>query len=294
MDVSKAEKTRLGIFLIAAVAILGLVVFVLVGKRLLIKKVPYFTRLEESVSGLDLGTPVKQNGVEVGNIISISTDSSDIRKSIVHFEVAKGTPMKLDMTASMGSYGITGLKYLEITGGSYASVDVPIGGEIKSEMSILAKISMRADSIAFKVDHLLGNIIGITEMQNRGNIDRLIKSSADLSAGLDDLTQDIVKLHPGKRMENILSQLEVAAKDIRTKVHDAEIDETIKEYRKSAEGMTGVARKVDLTVMRVQEDLTQSMSNLKETMKNMNTFSRQIKENPSILLRGENKQERQK
>ncbi len=294
MDVSKAEKTRLGIFLIAAVAILGLVVFVLVGKRLLVKKVPYYTRLEESVSGLDLGTPVKQNGVEVGNIISITTDSTDIRKSIVHFEVNKGTPMKFDMIASMGSYGITGLKYLEITGGNYASTDVPIGGEIKSEMSILGKISMRADSIAFKVDHLLGNIIGITEMQNRTNIDRLIKSSADLSSGLDTLTQDIVHLRPGKRMESILTQLEVAAKDIRTKVHNAEIDETIKEYRKTAEGMTGVARKADLTVMRVQEDLTQSMSNLKETMKNMNTFSRQIKENPSILLRGENKQERQK
>jgi hypothetical protein len=51
---------------------------------------------------------------------------------------------------------------------------------------------------------------------------------------------------------------------------------------------------VDITVLRVQEDLSQSMINMRETMKNMNTFSRQIKDNPSVLLRGEDKQERRK
>jgi phospholipid/cholesterol/gamma-HCH transport system substrate-binding protein len=294
MDVSKAEKARLGAFLLGSIGILGAVLFILVGKRLFAEKVPYFARLEESVSGLELGTPVKQNGVEVGNIFAIATDSNDITKSIVRFEVKKGTPMKTDMVASMGSYGITGLKYIEIVGGSYSSPDLPPGGEMKSELSILGKITMRADSIALKIDHLLGNIIGITETQNRTHIDRLIKSSADLSAGLDSLTQDIVNVRPGKRIDGILAQLEMASKDIKTKVHNAEIDQTVHEYRKAAEGMTGVTQKIDITVLRVQEDLAQSMSNLKETMKNMNTFSRQIKENPSVLLRGEDKQERHK
>jgi len=55
-----------------------------------------------------------------------------------------------------------------------------------------------------------------------------------------------------------------------------------------------VAQKLDITVLRIQEDLSQSMNNLKETMKNMNAFSRQIRENPSVLLRSEEKQERHK
>ena len=41
-----------------------------------------------------------------------------------------------------------------------------------------------------------------------------------------------------------------------------------------------------------QEDIAVSVTNLKEIMKNMNTFTRQIKENPSILLRREEKRER--
>ncbi len=294
MDVSKAEKARLGAFLLGSAGLLVTVLFILVGKHLFIKKVPYYTRLAESVSGLELGTPVKQNGVEVGEISGISTDSGDVTKAIVRFTVSKGTPMKTDMVASMGSYGITGLKYIEITGGSYSSPDIPPGGEVKSELSTWGKLTVRADSIALKVDHLLGNIIGITETQNKEHIDRLIKSSADLSAGMDTLTRDIISIRPGKRLDGILAQLEAASKDMKGKIHDAEIDQTIHEYRKAAEGITGVAQKLDVTVMRVQEDLSQSMSNMKETMKNMNTFSRQIKENPSVLLRGEDKQERRK
>jgi phospholipid/cholesterol/gamma-HCH transport system substrate-binding protein len=294
MDVSKAEKTRLGVFLLGTFAFLVLVVFMMVGKKLFTKKVYYHTSLSESVSGLELGTPVKQNGVEVGSISGIGTDTSDITKSVVYFSVVKGTPMKTDMVATMGSYGITGLKYLEITGGTYESADVPPGGEVKSELSTIGKITMRADSIAYKIDRLLGNVISFTESQNRQQLEKLIQSSANLTASLDSLAQDINRIKPGKRMENILSSMEAASSTLRTKMQKAEIEETVHEYRKAAEGMTGVAQKVDLTVLRVQEDLAQTMSNMKETMKNMNTFSRQIKENPSVLLRGEEKQERRK
>lgn len=294
MDVSKAEKARLGIFLLVSTAILAVVLFSLVGRKLLIKKVEYFTRLEESVSGVELGSPVKRNGVEVGNIIAIYTDSSDINRAIVRFQVNRGTPMKTDMVTTLGSFGITGLKYIEITGGSYDNPDLPPGSEVRSQLSTFGKLSLRADSIALKVDRLLGNVISITESQNREHIDRLIQSSAALSASLDTLVMDVGRIKPGRRMDAILAQMEGVAGELKGKIKRAEIEQTVKEYRKAAEGMTGVAQKLDVTVTRVQEDLTQSMSNMKETMKNMNTFSRQIKENPSVILRGESKQERQR
>ncbi len=294
MDVSRAEKARLGIFLLVSGAILAASTFFLVGKKLFARKVEYYTRLSESVSGVELGSPVKRNGVEVGNITSIYTDSADITKAIIRFEVNRGTPMKQDMTATLGSFGITGLKYIEITGGSYDSPDVPPGGEVMSQPSTIGRLMSRADSIAAKVDRLLGNVVSITESQNRESIDRLIRSSAALSASLDTLVMDVSRIKPGQRMDAIMGEMEAAARDLKAKVRRAEVEETVREYRKAAEGITGVAQKLDVTVLRVQEDLTQSMGNLKETMKNMNTFSRQIKENPSVLLRGESKQERQR
>lgn len=294
MDVSRAEKARLGVFLIAATAVLLVVLFSMLGKKLLTRKVPYFTRLSESVSGLELGTPVKQNGVDVGNIVAILTDSTDITRSLVRFEVAKGTPIKNDMVASMGSYGITGLKYLELTGGSYSAADVPPGGEVRSELSTIGKITQRADSIAFKIDRLLGNVLALTESGGRAQLEKLVNSSVNLAASLDSLTSDIARIRPGRRIDAILSDAEGATASLKDKIKKAEIDETIHEYRKLAEGAGDVAQKMDITLMRVQEDLSQSMNNLKETMKNMNAFSRQIRENPSVLLRSEEKEERRK
>lgn len=294
MDVSKGEKARLGAFLIGSFAFLALVLFYMVGKKVFTRKVGYFTRLTESVSGLELGTPVKQNGVDVGNITGITSDSTDITLSVVHFDVIKGTHIKSDMIATMGSYGITGLKYLEITGGSYSSPKVQPGGEVKSELSTLGKITMRADSIAYKIDKLLGNVLAITESQGRDQVERLVRSSANLAVSLDSLTADVARLKPGKRMDAILTQVEGATTALKTKIQKAEIEQTLREYRKAAEGATGVAQKLDITVLRIQEDLSQSMNHLKETMKNMNAFSRQIKENPSVLLRTEEKKERAK
>ena len=213
---------------------------------------------------------------------------------IVKFQVGKGTPMKTDMVASLGSYGITGLKYLEIMGGSYSSPDVPPDGEVRSELSTLGKITLRADSIALKIDRLLGNVISITESQNRQHLDKLIRSSAALSGSMDSLVQDLSRIRPGRRMDNILAQLETMSKDLRIKVQNAKVDQTVEEYRKAGKGLSDVAQKIDVTVLRIQEDLAQTMGNLKETMKNMNTFSRQIKDNPSVLLRGEEKKERQR
>jgi phospholipid/cholesterol/gamma-HCH transport system substrate-binding protein len=294
MDVSRAEKARLGVFLIGTAAFMLLVLFFMVGKKIFTRKVPYYTRISESVSGLELGTPVKQNGVDVGNITSVTTDSTDITRSVIRFEVAKGTPIKQDMLASLGSYGITGLKYLELTGGTYSGADVPPGGEVRSEMSTLAKLTQRADSIAYKIDRLLGNVLALTESQGRAQLEKLVNSSVNLASSLDSLTSDIARIRPGKRIDGILAQVEAATTALKDKIKKAEIDETVHEYRKVAEGAGEVTQKMDITLLRVQEDLTQSMNNMKETMKNMNAFSRQIRENPSVLLRTEEKQERRK
>ncbi len=292
MEATRAEKTRLGMFLLITGAALAASLIYLVGRKLTAKTDAYFARLEESVTGLEPGTPVKQNGVDIGQVAAISTDSGDIRKSIVHFKVARGTPMKTDMVATLGSYGITGLKYLEITGGSYGSPDVSPGGEVRAGLSMLGRITLRADSIAIKVDRLLGNAISITEAQNRKSLDRLMQSSAALSIAMDSLVRDVQSVRPGKRVDRILGSVEAAVDAMREQARKADVEGTLKEYRVAAQDMQKVATTMDATAKRAQEELAVALANLKEAMKNMNTFSRQIKDNPAVLLRGEDKQER--
>jgi phospholipid/cholesterol/gamma-HCH transport system substrate-binding protein len=272
---------------------IALVLF-LVGGRLLSRTDTYFTRMEESVTGLGPGSTVKQNGVDVGEVATISADSVDIRLTLVRFTVKRGTPMKRDMTAMLGSYGITGLKYLDITGGSYGAENVPPGGEVLSSLSMLGRLALRADSIAWKVDRLLGNVIAITEMGNRENLDRMMTASAGLAEALDSLVRDVQGVHPGRRIAKLLDEADGTVRAARAKVEKSDIDGTLREYRKAAQDIQKVASNLDVTVRRTQEDLSVSMSNLRESLKNMQSFTRQIRENPSVLLRREDKQERQR
>lgn len=292
MDATRAEKTRLGLFLIFTGAVLVISIVFLIGRKLAVKTDDYFTRISESVTGLSAGSTVKQNGVDIGEITTITTDSGDVQKSVLHFKVARGTAMKTDMTATLGSYGITGLKYLEITGGNYDSPDVPPGGEVRSGLSMLGRLALRADSIASKVDRLLTNFIAITGGRNQENLDRLIGSSASLVVSMDSLTRDMQSVKPGRRLKHILEDAEATAADAREKVRMTDVAGTMEEYKRTAIQVAKTAQTLDVTVRNTQEDLTVVLSHLKETMKNMNTFSREIKENPAVLLRGERKQER--
>lgn len=294
MDVGKTEKTRLGLFVLGTLGLFLLILFFMVGKRLLTRTETYYTRIRESVGGLEPGAPVKQNGVDIGNVTGIATDPRDITQAEVRFRVRKGTPMKKDMVASLGSFGITGLKYIEVTGGTYASEDLPPGGELPSGLSTLGKLTQRADSIARKVDLILGNVAQITDEENRRQIEGLMRSADNLGRSLDTLFREVNRIQPARRLERMLADFEATADEVRQKVEKTEVEETVQEFRQAARGLTEVAQKVDITVLKVQDDLSQSVQNLKETMKNMNTFSRQIKENPAVLLRGEDKRERRR
>jgi len=74
METTKAERIRLGIFvLVVSSMILGTAAF-LVGKKITEKFIPYKTRFMESVDGLNPGAKVKLNGIVVGQVTGLQVD----------------------------------------------------------------------------------------------------------------------------------------------------------------------------------------------------------------------------
>lgn len=100
----------------------------------------------ESVSGLKPGEPVKYHGVDVGVVKTISLDSQDARRVVVDVTLSKATPVKTDTRAELKLKGITGLVYVELTGGNpdaqLLAAATPGGQipEIPSEKSQLANV----------------------------------------------------------------------------------------------------------------------------------------------------------
>src|SRR4029453_8248616 len=102
------------IIVISVAAALFAVVLTTLGRS---DDVLYRIHFTESVSGLTQGDPVKFHGVEVGNVKSMTIDPSDPRRVQVDIALRKETPVKTDTRATLKLKGITGVVFIELTGG---------------------------------------------------------------------------------------------------------------------------------------------------------------------------------
>src|SRR5258706_10090533 len=80
--------------------------------------VTYRIRFAESVSGMAEGDPVRFQGVDIGTVKSMAIDPEDPRLVPVDVRLRKETPVKTDTKASLKLKGITGVVFVELTGGS--------------------------------------------------------------------------------------------------------------------------------------------------------------------------------
>jgi len=106
----------------------------------------YRIHFSESVSGLTVGDAVKYQGVDVGSVRTMTLDPEDPRRVEVDVSLRKEAPVKTDTKATLRMKGITGVVFVELTGGKPEAASLlastPAGQvpEIPSEKSVLSAI----------------------------------------------------------------------------------------------------------------------------------------------------------
>jgi phospholipid/cholesterol/gamma-HCH transport system substrate-binding protein len=81
----------------------------------------YRVHFNDSVSGLAVGDPVKFRGIDVGTVKTMSIDPDNPRLVQVDVRLRKETPVKTDTRASLAMKGITGVVFIELSGGDPAT-----------------------------------------------------------------------------------------------------------------------------------------------------------------------------
>lgn len=233
MIVTRAQKIRLGVFVTVAVGALLAMFAVLVGEKLTRQEDAYFARFSETVSGLEIGAQVKYHGVRIGTVTAIEIDRDDVSQVLVSLSLKRGTPVKKDSRVVLNSMGITGLKFVELTGGTNESDFLEPGSEIESENSLLDRLSGKADVITEKVELLVNNLISLTDDSNRAKIAAILDEAQGLLASgrelldknrekldqtLEDLSQSATNLNRistqlAKTLDRTDSQLEAILDD---------------------------------------------------------------------------------
>ena len=82
----------------------------------------YRIHFPDSVSGLTAGDPVKFRGVDVGTVKAMEIDPVNTRLVRVDVRLRKGTPVMTDTRASLEMKGITGVVFIELSGGDPAAL----------------------------------------------------------------------------------------------------------------------------------------------------------------------------
>jgi phospholipid/cholesterol/gamma-HCH transport system substrate-binding protein len=162
-------------FLVGFVVLLfGGLIFV-AGSQFWEERDPYVIHFSESVAGLDVGSPIKLNGVAVGRVESVGLDPSNIENVIVEITINGGIPLRRDAEAVVQLAGITGLKYIELNPGTRGQPRLPPGSRIRAGTSNIDMLTGRAEDIARQIQLLLTRLLRVTSDENLEHIDGIIE-----------------------------------------------------------------------------------------------------------------------
>ncbi len=186
---TKAQKVRLSVFLIISGTILLTFFVVLAGSRLLKRMDWYVIEYKDiSVTGLEPGAAVKYQGVPVGRVTALSL--KDAATVLVEIEVERGTPIKENSEAILTMVGITGLKFVEIIGGTEDSDILEVGGTIVAGESVFETISGRAEVILAKLEQVLNNLNIMLSPKSTESLQNVLASINDMSEQVNLLLTD--------------------------------------------------------------------------------------------------------
>ena len=154
----------------------------------------YEVIFSEPVTGLTEGGSVQYNGIGVGTVDKLSLDPNDARNVIALLKLKADTPVKVDTRAKLSQQGITGVPFIQLTGGSPQAArlepnddgDIPI---IRPEPSALQNIADTANRLVARMDQLLSeqNIKRIS-----GTLENLEQATGSIAGQREDIAKLIV------------------------------------------------------------------------------------------------------
>lgn len=199
---TRASYILVGTFVLGLIgAMIGLAVW-LAGIEFDKTPARYLSFFEGDVTGLGVGSTVRYRGVPVGSVRDVRLDPDNVERVRVLMEVSPDTPIKADTVAQLNLQGITGVAFVQLTGGTQAAghlrptAEVPLP-VIASRPSVFQRVFTRLPEIIEKVDQAATGLAALFNEKNMASltstlesIDRAGKSIAQESGQIGTLMRE--------------------------------------------------------------------------------------------------------
>lgn len=307
---------KLGLFVILAVACAVAVTVVLGARSMKKDTVKYYTYFNESVQGLEVGSPVKFRGVTIGYVsaIEIAPDHRHV-EVVEELDVVDIERMKLseegvsgkarfrvppDLRAQLGSQGITGVKFIAIDFFDPKTMpppplpfEVPLT-YIPAAPSIFKSLEDTVTRAMDKLPELVDAVVAIT-----GRVDRMV---AQLEK--DDVTGKAVTTLG--HADQVLTDLHRTIGNFDQAALPSKAATTLEDVQKAVAKMNAVLDRVDgedgllASVRRTSDafgnlgkgaggttrELDQTLREVREAAESIRVLTDSLERDPDMLLKG--------
>lgn len=296
---SKVSYVAVGLFVLGlGAALVGGLLWISSGTAYRAAYDTYLTYMSESVSGLSLSAPVRYHGVEVGQVRRIALAPDDPERVELTLSIEHGTPIRQDTFATLRTQGLTGIAFVELSGGAPASPPLRARpGEaypvIPSRPSFTLRLETQASALLAELQRTSERLNALMDDDNRHAIAQTLRS-------LDRLSQTLAA-----RSAAIDSSLADAARVMQNTARaSAELPELVGRLQRSADAVDRMANEVaragasaDATLAGARAgvralsgetlpQVNQLVSELRDLTGSLRRFSAQLEHNPSMLLYG--------
>mgnify|MGYP001164571264 CR=1 FL=1 len=296
---AKVNYTVVGAFvLVLGTALIGGVLWLSSGGAYRKAYDTYQIYMLESVSGLSLDAPVRYRGVEVGRVRKIALAAENIEQVQLTLDIERGAPVKEDTVAVLRVQGLTGIAYVELSGGRTNSAPLrarpneayPV---IRTGPSLMVRLDSAITMLLTNVNRTSENLNALMDEGNRqafkttlADLEVLARTLAARSAAIDSslanaartmentarLTGDLPQLL--ERVQRSADAFDRMAGELARAGTSAH--ETLESSR------TGVQQFAGETLPEAHHLITE----LRDLTSSLRQFSGQLEQNPSALLFG--------
>jgi len=293
---------KIGLFVICAIVIGVIGVVVLGGGKFFQKKNIIETYIDESVQGLDVGSPVKFRGVLVGNVEEITLTGVEygtrrgyvvvragISRNVFQFSLADPAnpafiaEVQRGLRVRLAPQGLTGQAYLEA---DYLNpkLNPPLEIDWRPKYPYVPSAQSRITQLSDAVERILRNVEQLDIQRLIGSVESSLKTIDKLASGanLDKISTQAVALLTEVRETNLQLKQVVGGSDLKDAVKDAAVaagtarqileradkplSQLIADLPKASESINRVAQRLDA----VTANLPETNAQFRQTLQQLN------------------------
>lgn len=254
----------------------------------------YQVYMQDSVAGLNLNAPVRYRGVEVGRVRNITLAPGNVEQVQLTLAIARGTPVKVDTVAILQVQGLTGIAYVELTGGGRDSPALQAQDQerypvIKSGPSLMTRLDSAVTELLVNLNRTSVNLNAILDEDNRRTIKNALADLAVLShtlaarSGTIDASL-VDAAHTLKNTARLSDELPQLAARVQRSA--AAFDRMSNELAHAGERASSTLDSVQQFSTATLPEVHQMVEELRDLTASLYRVSDQLEQNPGVLLHG--------